>query len=121
MSSYVTLTLNTNTFREVMDNLQEAYKLKESYWELEDLVHLVDLLEEEEREYWAKENREWKRWVEIEKMMSEEKTPSNIFLFQKIRSLLKEYDIELFEKREYHLVMDILDLLEDSDESTDNE
>ena len=75
----------------------------------------AEAAEEEKSEFWAKENKEFKRWQEIERMMSEEKIPSNIFLFNKIRGKLKEY-MELSEQDEYHLTMDILDLIDDEEE-----
>ena len=115
MSSYITLTISSNVFEEIIFNLEQCWKGKDNYYEIEDLVHLIDHLEEEKSEFWAKENKEFKRWQEIERMMSEEKIPSNIFLFNKIRGKLKEYT-ELSEQDVYHLTMDILDLIDDEKE-----
>ena len=120
MSSYITLTISSNVFEEIIFNLEQCWKGKDNYYEIEDLVHLIDHLEEEKSEFWAKENKEFKRWQEIERMMSEEETPSDIFLFHKIRGKLKEY-MELSEQDEYHLTMELLDIIGGDDENTDNE
>lgn len=72
MSSYVDLELNITTYTEILDNLRECVDHKESYWEIEDIVHLIDFLEEEYESDRNKQNREFAREREYRKIFAEE-------------------------------------------------
>lgn len=72
MSHYVDLELNYTTYVEIVDNLRECVNHKESYWEIEDIVHLIDFLEEEYESDRNKQNREFAREREYRKIFAEE-------------------------------------------------
>lgn len=117
MSSYVTLTLNENTFRAVMDLLEESVVLKHNYPEIEDVVHLVDILYEEYENYRRERNSEWIKYREQEELF-EQKDIKKIPYFHKVKKILEEYEIELIDsKHEFHFIMDIIDAVRCEDDN----
>lgn len=71
MSYYIDLTLNINTYNEIIETLENHLEYLDSSMEIRDLVHLIDHLEEEKSEYDAKVNKKYFESMEQEKKVKE--------------------------------------------------
>ncbi len=59
MSQYVTLTLNYNTINKITEYLEEYCERLDNYYDIEEVVHLIDFLNEEIDDYHAQQNKIW--------------------------------------------------------------
>lgn len=131
MSQYITLTMRTDTFDGLMNNLRSYCSNLDEYYEIEDTVHLIDYLYEEYFKSMEKQDKEYKEWQEYEKLFLEhfenpefqendgtinEKGMYEYKNFNKVNNVLNDFkeggtlDI-LDEKRQFFLVLRILDIL----------
>lgn len=131
MSQYITLTMRTDTFDGLMNNLRLYCSNLDEYYEIEDTVHLIDYLYEEYFKSMEKQDKEYKEWQEYEKLFLEhfenpefqendgtinEKGMYEYKNFNKVNNVLNDFkeggtlDI-LDEKRQFLLVLRILDIL----------
>lgn len=131
MSQYITLTMRTDTFDGLMNNLRSYCSNLDEYYEIEDTVHLIDYLYEEYFKSMEKQDKEYKEWQEYEKLFLEhfenpefqendgtinEKGMYEYKNFNKVNNVLNDFkeggtlDI-LDEKRQFLLVLRILDIL----------
>lgn len=133
MSQYITLTMRTDTFDRLMNNLRSYCSYLDEYYEMEDTVHLIDFLYEEYFKSMEKQDKEYKEWQEYEKLFLErfenpefrdndgninEKGMYEYKNFNKVNKVLEDYkeggtlDI-LDEKQQFFLVLDILNAMEE--------
>lgn len=118
MGMYVTLTLSVNTYNEVIDRLQESASSLHNYFEMEDLVRLIDALEEEYQNDMEKQNKEYHIWQKHQDLMwkvdSKEIDVKTIENFSKIQSIIEEYDEKFtdvkYSEEEFHFIMEILEV-----------
>lgn len=133
MSQYITLTMRTDTFDRLMNNLRSYCSYLDEYYEMENTVHLIDFLYEEYFKSMEKQDKEYKEWQEYEKLFLErfenpefrdndgninEKGMYEYKNFNKVNKVLEDYkeggtlDI-LDEKQQFFLVLDILNAMEE--------
>lgn len=131
MSTYVTLSMRTDTFDEIMNGLRSYCMQLDNYYDIESCVHLIDYLYEEYFKSKEEEDKEYKEWQEYEKLFLErfenpefrdndgginEKGMYEYKNFNKVNKVLEDYkeggtlDI-LDEKQQFFLVLSILDEL----------
>lgn len=135
MSSYVTLSMRTDTFDQILNNLRSYCSNLDEYYEIEDTVHLIDFLYDEYFKSKEEEDREYKEWQEYEKLFLEhfenedfldddgkinEKGMYEYKNFNKVNKVLEDYkeggnlDI-LDEKQQFFLVLDLLNAMNKED------
>lgn len=119
MGNYVTLTMTTGMYREIIDDLIEYCSNLNNYWSMEDAVHLIDALEEEYNEDMSKQNKEFIKHQKYEKLFAERNDEFNVNKyenFQKINKIFEKYMeddiISIFdEKQQFYLIMDIINTI----------
>lgn len=133
MSSYVTLTLHTHMYDEILEDLISYCSNLDDYWDMRDSVHLIDALEKMYSEDMVKQNKELQQWNEYEQLFLEhfendefrdndgninEKGMYEYKNFNKVNKVLKDYieggtlDI-LDSKQNFCLVLDLLNAMKD--------
>lgn len=131
MSSYVTLTLHTHMYDEILEDLISYCSNLDDYWDMRDAVHLIDALEKMYSEDMVKQNKELQQWNEYEQLFLEhfendefrdndgninEKGMYEYKNFNKVNKVLKDYieggtlDI-LDSKQNFCLVLDLLNAI----------
>lgn len=107
MTYYTTLTLSEYNFDTIINALEENATIKKNFYEIAELVHLIDLLNEEYEADEARRNKEIQdsfRYQEF-KNSSEYMTST---LFWKIHNILDEYEDESDHK--FYITCKIIDL-----------
>lgn len=130
MSSYVTLSMRTDTFDQILNNLRSYCSNLDEYYEIEDTVHLIDYLYEEYFKSMEEQDKEYREWQEYEELFLEhfenenyldndgkinEKGVYEYKNFNKVNKVLEDYkeggtlDI-LDEKQQFFLVLDLINV-----------
>lgn len=133
MSSYVNLTINTSMYQQIMDALMSYSTNLDNYYDIEEIIHLIDALEEEYQYDMNKQNKDYMLWQEYEKLFHErfkvgkfrndegninEKGMYEYKNFNKVNKVLEDYkeggtlDI-LDEKQQFCLVLDLINVMRD--------
>ena len=131
MSSYVTLSMRTDTFDGILNNLRAYCSYLDEYYEIEDVVHTIDFLYEEYFKSKEEEDKVYREWQEYEKLFLErfenedyldndgkinERGVYEYKNFNKVNKVLEDYKEGgtlniLDEKQQFFLVLSILDVL----------
>lgn len=135
MSSYVTLSMRTDTFDQILNNLRSYCSNLNEYYEIEDTVHLIDFLYDEYFKSKEEEDREFREWEKYEALFLEhfenedyldndgkinEKGVYEYKNFNKVNKVLEDYkeggslDI-LDNKQQFFVVLDILNAMNKED------
>lgn len=135
MTSYVTLSMRTDTFDQILNNLRSYCSNLDEYYEIEDTVHLIDYLYDEYFKSKEEEDKEFKQWQEYEELFLEhfknenyidndgkinEKGVYEYKNFNKVNKVLEDYkeggslDI-LDNKQQFFVVLDILNAMNKED------
>ena len=130
MSQYITLTMRTDTFDGLMNNLRSYCSNLDEYYEIEDTVHLIDYLYEEYFRSMEEQDKEYKEWQEYEELFLEhfenedyldndgrinEKGVYEYKNFNKVNKVLEDYkeggslDI-LDSKQQFFLVLNLINV-----------
>ena len=123
MSQYVTLTLHTHDYDQIIEALMAYCSNLNDYWDMQDAVHLIDTLEEIYHEDIGKQSKESQQWMEYEELFNEYFEDGNIDMdeyrnFNKVNEVLEDYkeggclDI-LDSKQQFFLVLDLLNAMKD--------
>lgn len=118
MSKYVTLTLNTHVYDQIIEAVMAYCSNLDDYWDMQDAVHVIDALEEMYNEDMVKQNKESQQWMEYEELFNEYFEDGNLDIdeycnFHKVNEVLEDYkyggtlDI-LDEKNQFFLILDLL-------------
>lgn len=136
MSQYITLSMRTDTFDEILNALRSYCSNLDEYYEMEDTVHLIDYLYDEYFKSKEEEDREYKEWQEYEELFLE-RFKNEDFLdndgrinergvyeyknFNKVNKVLEDYkeggtlDI-LDSKQQFFLVLDLINVFNKEDD-----
>lgn len=107
MSYYTTLTLSEYNFDSIINALEEITTKKDNFYEISELVHLIDLLNEEYEADAARQNKEMQDSLRYQEFKdSKEYMTSD--LFWKIHNILDECEIESDHK--FYMTCMIIDL-----------
>ena len=130
MSQYVNISMRTDTFDNILNNLRIYCSNLDEYYEIEDTVHLIDYLYEEYFKSMEKQEKEFKEYGKYEKLFLErfenedfldddgkinEKGVYEYKNFNKVNKVLEDYkeggslDI-LDEKQQFFLVLDLINV-----------
>lgn len=115
MSYYVTLYVSKNVYNEILDAIIDAVHTKDNYYEISDLVHLLDHLEDLYQEDAGKQNKDFLRWQKYEELFDAKESLHPEY-FSKIDDILDEYadnplsTIEIDERDRFHLIHQIIDV-----------
>lgn len=109
MSSYTTITLSENAFREVIDAIECAIMHQYNVADIQDLVHLIDLLYDEYDEDSARKQKDWEMQRKYEAMHEDGQKPYPI-LFNEICQVLREYGVKTdIPHQEFYLACELSD------------
>ena len=121
MSCYVKLEMNCTTFTQLTDYLVELITKLDNPYNVMELVRLIDFLDEEKANYNAKQNEELQRDIEIQRLFEETYVDRSIvsdnFMYYKIEKILKTFGVKLDIETEFHLIMHIIDLINNKEET----
>ena len=120
MGMYVTLTLPVSTYNEIIERLQDSASSLKDYFEMEELVQLVETLEDEYRQDMDKQSKEYRLWKKHQDLMWEVDSGKidveTIQNFAKIKSIIEEYDEKFadvkYSQEEFHFIMEILEVFQ---------
>ena len=133
MSQYITLTMRTDIFDEIITDLRSYCSNLDNYYDMESAVHLIDFLFDEYFRSMEEQDREFKEWEKYEELFLErfenggfcdndgklnEKAMYEYKNFNKVNKVLKDYqeggtlDI-LDEKQQFFLVLDLLNAIKE--------
>ena len=118
MGMYVTLTIPVSMYHEIVERLQNSASSLKDYFEMEELVQLVEGLEEEYREDMDKQDKEYRLWKKHQDLMWEVDSGKidveTIQNFSKIKSIIENYDEKFkdvkYDIEEFHFIMEILEV-----------
>ena len=109
MSSYTTITLSENAFREVIDAIECAIMHQDSVYDIQELVHLIDLLYDEYDEDSARKQKDWEMQRKYEEMHQDGQKPYPV-LFNEICQILREYGVKTdIPNQEFYLACELSD------------
>ena len=115
MSNYVNLEMTYTTYSNLCDDVMEATTHAESFYEMQNLVHLFDFLESEYLRDYNKQKSICENWKFHEKLLRNQETYHPIE-FQRVKSVLDNYeDKKLFkwnisEQNKFHLICELIDV-----------
>ena len=133
MSQYITLTMRTDIFDEIITDLRSYCSNLDNYYDMESAVHLIDFLFDEYFRSMEEQDREFKEWEKYEELFLEhfknedyldndgkinEQGVYEYKNFNKVNKVLKDYkeggtlDI-LDEKQQFFLVLDLLNAIKE--------
>ena len=112
MSTYYNMNVSHTIYTEIYDAILTSIKNETNTWGIIDLVHLLDTWEKLMEEASAKDSAELQKWAEQRKLF-EKREVDDIFLFHKIKSILKQNSIEKNIESEFYLICDLADLFEE--------
>ena len=115
MSRYVNLEMNYTTYSKLCDAVEEASIHADGFYEMQDLVHLFDFLEEEYQRDRKKQNQDYEAWKVHEELLKNKEIYHHQY-FQRVKKILDEYgEAELLEwniseQDKFHLICEIIDV-----------
>ena len=111
MSTYYDISISSSMYLAIESAILSAIKEETNTWEIIELVHLHDTWEELKEEASAKDNEEYHRWLEQQKLF-EKREVDDIFLFHNIKRVLEENHVEKNVEPEFHLICDLAEMFE---------
>ena len=113
MSSYVNIGLSEFGYNQLIYILENALPHQGTPYEIIDLVHLIDTIEEEYENDKGKQNKEYQRWAKQQKLLQDDKKP-NPELFHKIQSILDKREMDFdFSESQFHCICDLIELFDE--------
>ena len=116
MSCYIKVDITCSMYENIIDYLTFYTEYLNNYSEIEDIVHTIDALEELRYEYNTKQNKEWKKYLERQKLFEDDITIEKRFLFDRIKKILNTNGIKEDVETEFHIIMEIIDAMSEKDE-----
>lgn len=116
MSCYIEVSMTCSMYENIIDYLTFYTEYLNNYSEIEDIVHTIDALEELRHEYSTKQNKEWKEYLERQKLFEDDITIDEKFLFDRIKKILNVYGIKENVETEFHIIMEIINAMSEEDE-----
>lgn len=107
MSYYTTLTLSEYNFDSIINALEEIATKKENFYEIAELVHLIDLLNEEYEADAVRQNKEMQDSLRYQEFKNSSEYMTST-LFWKIHNILDGYELESDHK--FYITCKIIDL-----------
>ena len=118
MSTYYTCSFSSHVWDEIISHLMDSVQLQEDYYDIEELVHLIDSIESSIEEDRVKKNADFKKSIEYERLFNEcDKTIEDYDLFRKFDTVVEDYIeggvLDLSDDyQQFCFVMDLLEVLE---------
>lgn len=125
MSQYVNLEMSYYTYSNLCDAVMEATAHAEGFFEIQELVHLFDFLEEEYERDIQKRNENYKTWRLHEELFRNKETYHHQY-FHAVKKVLDKYeDKELFEwniseQEKFHLICELIDVFKNDSNNSNN-
>ena len=121
MSTYYDISISSSMYIAIESAILSAIKEETNIWEIIELVHLHDTWEELKEEASAKDNEEYHRWLEQQKLF-EKREVDDIFMFHSIKRVVMKNCPDLDVESEFHFICDLADLFKKKlEETTVNE
>ncbi len=133
MSDYVNLLVSRNMYFEIINALKGYCTELINYNEVDEIVHIIDYLEDEYQEDIAKQNQEFRQWMDYEDLFYEymedlgfkdadgylnNKGIRAFTNFDKVNKVIENYkekgSLDILDvKEQFFLILDIMNVLED--------
>ena len=120
MSQYVNLDMNYTTYSRLCDAVMEAASHAEGFFEIQEMVHLLDFLEDEYERDLSKQNEDIKTWKMHEELFRN-KEKYHLEYFHRVKKVfddniergLLEWNIS--EQDKFHLICELIDVFKKED------
>lgn len=115
MSEYVNLDMTYTIYSKLCDAVEEATTYAEGFWEIQELVHLVDFLEEEYERDRTKKNLNYETWRMHEELFRNKEIYHREY-FYPVRSVIEKYEnkglleLNISEQDKFHLICELIDV-----------
>ncbi len=119
MSQWVNLDMTYTNYSKLCDAVMEAATHAEGFYEMQELVHLVDFLENEYQRDCEKQKLDFETWNFHEKQLLNKEMYHPID-FQRVKSVLDDYeDRKIFEwniseQDKFHLICELIDVFKEN-------
>lgn len=120
MGHYVNLEMTDMAFSNIVQYLEILLPKLDNYYDIEEVVHLIDLLVDLKHKDKAEKNIEMRKDLEIQELFeqyykdSENIQMEDISLFYKIQSIVKGYcGIDLDIETEFYFIMNVINLFKE--------
>ena len=120
MSQWVSLDMTYTNYSKLCDAIIKAADYAEGFYEMRELVHLVDFLENEYLRDFEKQKSDCETWKFHEKLLRNQEMYCPLE-FQRVKSVLDGYeDKKLFEwniseQDKFHLICELIDVFKKDD------
>lgn len=115
MTEYVNLEMTYTTYSKLCDAIEEATTCAEGFYEIQELVHLFDFLEDEYQRDMAKQNLDYETWKLHEDMFRNNEIYHHEYFFR-LERIFKDYkergllEWEISEQDKFHLICELIDV-----------
>ena len=115
MSQYVNLEMSYYTYSNLCDAVMEATAHAEGFFEIQELVHLLDFLEEEYERDRSKQNLDYETWKLHEELFRNKEIYHHQY-FYPIRQIFDDYEDKkllewnISEQDKFHLICELIDV-----------
>ena len=128
---YVNLSINTGMYQYIMNALMSYVTSLDNYYDIDEMVHIIDILEEDYQKDMYEQNEEFKKWQEYEKLFHErfkdgkfrdddgninEKGMNEYINFHEVNKVIEDYKesgaLDIDDEQQFYLVLDILNKME---------
>lgn len=115
MSQYVNLEMSYTTYSKLLDAVEQATTQGNDFFEIHNLVHLFDFLEEEYERDMAKQNEDYKTWKLHEELFRNKEIYHHEY-FHRVKSIFEDYEERqllewtIEEQDKFHLICELIDV-----------
>ena len=115
MSQYVNLEMSYNTYSKLCDAVMEAAAHAEGFFEIQELVHLFDFLEDEYEMDRSKQNLDYEVWKLHEELFRNKEIYHHQY-FHRVKKVLDDYEdnklleLNISEQDKFHLICELIDV-----------
>lgn len=120
MSQYVNMEMSYNTYLKLCDAVEKATEHTQDFYDIRELVHLADFLEEEYERNIRKENLDYKTWKLHEELFRNKEIYHHEYFYivndifeDNIERGLLEWNIS--EQDKFHMICELIDVFEKDD------
>ena len=120
MSQIVNLEMSYTTYSRLCDAVEKAATYEEDFYEIQEMVHLVDFLEEEYERDCRKQNMDFKTWQLHEELFRNKEIYHHEYFYD-VKNIFDEYEDNLLlewnitEQDKFHLICELIDVFKKCD------
>ena len=115
MTEYVNLEMTYTTYSKLCDAVEKAETCAEGFYEIREIVHLFDFLEEEYQRDREKQNLDYETWKLHEDLFRNKEIYHQEYFFR-LESIFNDYvekgllEWKISEQDKFHLICELIDV-----------